>query len=55
LALGIGVDYPNIVYILYVRVLYSIIDFAQELGRRGRRGKAVDLVILVEEEDARRL
>jgi len=43
-ALGTGVDYPNIVHVLYVRVLYSIINFAQELGRAGRDGKAVDLV-----------
>lgn len=53
-ALGTGVDYPGIVYVLYISVLYGMIDFAQESGRAGRGGKAVDLVILVEEEEVER-
>jgi superfamily II DNA helicase RecQ len=27
-ALGTGIDFPGIVYIVYIRVLYRIIDFA---------------------------
>jgi superfamily II DNA helicase RecQ len=53
-ALGTGVDYPDIVYMLHVRVLYSIIDFAQESRRAGRNSKAVDLVIIAAEEEAKR-
>jgi superfamily II DNA helicase RecQ len=53
-ALGTGIDYPDIVYVLHVGVLYGIIDFAQESGRAGRDGAAVDLVIVAAEEEAER-
>ncbi|KAF1359102.1 P-loop containing nucleoside triphosphate hydrolase protein, partial [Lizonia empirigonia] len=46
-ALGTGVDYPGIVYILHVRMPWSMIDYAQESGRGGRAGEVVDSVILV--------
>lgn len=52
-ALGTGVDYPGIVYVLHVGVPYGMIDFAQESGRAGRGGEAVDSVILVDEEAGR--
>jgi superfamily II DNA helicase RecQ len=42
------------VYVLHIGVPYSIIDFAQESGRAGRGSKAVDSVILVEEEEVER-
>jgi superfamily II DNA helicase RecQ len=35
-ALGTGVDYPGIVFILHVGMPWSMIDFAQESGRGGR-------------------
>ncbi|KAF2463574.1 uncharacterized protein BDR25DRAFT_245431, partial [Lindgomyces ingoldianus] len=47
-ALGIGVDYPRVVYILHVGMLWSIIDFAQESRRGGRAREEVNLVIVVE-------
>lgn len=34
-ALGTGGDYPGIVYIMHIGVLYGMIDFAQETGRGG--------------------
>ncbi|KAF3029165.1 hypothetical protein E8E12_000446 [Didymella heteroderae] len=52
-ALGTGVDYPGIVYVPHVGVPYGMIDFAQESGRAGRGGEAVDLVILADEEAGR--
>jgi superfamily II DNA helicase RecQ len=48
-ALGTGVDFPGIVFVLHVDMPWSMIDFAQESGRAGRGGEVVDSVILVEE------
>ena len=48
-ALGTGLDFPGIVFILHVGMLWSLTDFAQESGRGGRAGERVDLVIVVEE------
>jgi superfamily II DNA helicase RecQ len=47
-ALGTGVDFPGIVYILHVGMPWSMIDYAQESGRGGRSGETVDAVVLVE-------
>ena len=47
-ALGTGVDFPGIVFILHVDMPYGMIDFAQESGRAGRAGEDVDSVIVVE-------
>jgi superfamily II DNA helicase RecQ len=46
-ALGTGVDFLGIVYILHVGMLWSMTDFAQASGRRGRRGEQVDVVVVV--------
>lgn len=48
-ALGTGVDFPGVVFVLHVDMPYGMIDFAQESGRAGRDGEDVDSVILVEE------
>lgn len=48
-ALGTGVDFPGIVFILHVGMPWSMIDYAQESGRGGRAGETVDSVIIVEE------
>ncbi|KAH3949182.1 hypothetical protein HBH98_203880 [Parastagonospora nodorum] len=53
-ALGTGVDYPGIVYVLHIGVPYGMIDFAQESGRAGSGSEAVDSVIFVEEEEVER-
>jgi superfamily II DNA helicase RecQ len=53
-ALGTGVDFPDIVFILHVGMPWSMIDFAQESGRGGRGGELVDSVIIVEEGEAER-
>jgi superfamily II DNA helicase RecQ len=47
LALGTRVDIAGVVYILYIRMLWSITDFVQESGRGGREGEIVNAVILV--------
>jgi superfamily II DNA helicase RecQ len=48
-ALGTGVDFPGVVFVLHVDVPYGMIDFAQESGRAGRAGEDVDSVIVVEQ------
>ncbi|KIV98738.1 uncharacterized protein PV09_09460 [Verruconis gallopava] len=48
-ALGMGVDFPSVVFIMHVGVPWSMIDYAQESGRGGRAGEATDSVIIVEE------
>ncbi|GAB7357794.1 hypothetical protein MBLNU459_g0611t1, partial [Dothideomycetes sp. NU459] len=48
-ALGTGVDFPGVVFVLHVNLPYGMIDFAQESGRAGRGGEDVDSVIMVEE------
>ena len=54
-ALGTGVDFPGIVFILHVDLPYSMIDFAQESGRAGRAGEDVDSIIMVEEGKVERV
>jgi superfamily II DNA helicase RecQ len=46
-ALGTGVDYPGIVYILHVGMPWSMTDFAQASGRGGRGGEAFEVVVVV--------
>ncbi|KAH5441620.1 hypothetical protein HBI60_255780 [Parastagonospora nodorum] len=46
-ALGTGVDFPGIICIVHLDQPYGMIDFAQESGRGGRFGEAVDSVIVV--------
>lgn len=48
-ALGTGVDFPGIVFILHAGMPYGMIDYAQESGRAGRGGEEVRSVIIVEE------
>jgi len=50
-ALGTGVDYEGIIFVLHVGLPYGMIDYAQESGRAGRGGEAVDLVVLLENGD----
>lgn len=50
--LGTGVDFLGILFMLYVDVPYSIIDFAQESEQAEHAGEDVDSVILVEESKA---
>jgi hypothetical protein len=48
-ALGTGVDYPGIMFVLHVGMPYGMIDYAQESGRAGRAGETADSMILVED------
>jgi superfamily II DNA helicase RecQ len=47
-ALGTGVDFPGIVYILHVGMPWSMTDFAQASGRGGRGGERFDVVVVLE-------
>jgi superfamily II DNA helicase RecQ len=49
------VDFPGIVYIVHIRILYSMIDFAQETGRGGRNGEDVDAIILLTDLESQKL
>ena len=49
-ALGTGVDYPRIVFVMHIDLPYGMIDFAQESGRAGRAGEDVDSVIVIAEK-----
>jgi superfamily II DNA helicase RecQ len=40
--------------VLYVGLLYRIIDYAQESGRAGRGGEGVDSVVLLETGEVER-
>jgi superfamily II DNA helicase RecQ len=53
-ALGTGVDFPGVVYILHVGMPWSMIDYAQESGRGGRAGERVDSVVVVEQGEVER-
>ena len=46
-ALGTGVDFPGIVYILHVEMPWSMTDFAQASGRGGRGGEGFDVVVVL--------
>ncbi|CAD0012899.1 unnamed protein product [Aureobasidium pullulans] len=48
-ALGTGVDFPGIIFILHMDLPYGMIDYAQESGRAGRAGEEVDSIIIVEQ------
>jgi len=48
-ALGTRVDFPGIVFILHMDLLYGMIDYAQESGRAGRASEEVDSVIIIEQ------
>ena len=54
-ALGTGVDFPGVVYIVHIGVPYGLIDFAQESGRGGRNGEAVDSIILLDDREYQKL
>jgi superfamily II DNA helicase RecQ len=54
LALSTRVDIAGVVYILYVRMPWSMTDFTQESGRGGREGETVDAVILVAHKEVER-
>ncbi|TDL13435.1 P-loop containing nucleoside triphosphate hydrolase protein, partial [Rickenella mellea] len=38
-AIGVGIDYPHVCYVVHAEPSYTLIDYAQETGRAGRDGK----------------
>ena len=51
-ALGTGVDFGDILYILHVGVPWSMVGYSRESGRGERTGETVDAVVLVERSRA---
>jgi superfamily II DNA helicase RecQ len=48
-ALEIGMDIPNIQYIIHVDWLWTILDYAQESSRAGRDRVRSEAIIIVQE------
>ena len=53
-ALGTGVDFPGIMFVVHVGIPYGMIDYAQESGRARRGGEEVSSLIVVEEGSTER-
>jgi superfamily II DNA helicase RecQ len=53
-ALGTGVDFPGITFVLHVGMPWSMIDYCQESGRAGRSNEVADSVIVVEQGEVER-
>ena len=45
-AFGLEIDHPAVRWVVHVRVLWSAIDFAQEVGRLGRDGTGAQSIAL---------
>ena len=54
-ALGTGVDYPGIVFVIHAGMPYGLIDYVQESGRADRDGNGACSVIVLEEGHLDRL
>ncbi len=50
-ALRTGINVLGIIYVVYLKALHSIIDYAQEAGRARRAGERVAAVIIIEDKD----
>jgi superfamily II DNA helicase RecQ len=42
---------PSIIYVVYLKALYSIIDYIQEAGRARKAGEHVTAMIIIEDKD----
>ena len=54
-ALRTDKDYLRIVYIIYIKVLYNIIDFIQKTRQDRQTKKEIDLIILLKDSVYNRL
>ncbi|MGR8921316.1 MAG: RecQ family ATP-dependent DNA helicase, partial [Gammaproteobacteria bacterium] len=50
-AFGMGIDKPNIRYIMHYQVPGSVEQYVQEIGRAGRDGKPSECILLFDESD----
>ena len=46
-ALGMGINIPSIIYIIYLSRLYELTSFIQQAGRGGRAGEISDSIIIL--------
>jgi ATP-dependent DNA helicase RecQ len=50
-ALGMGIDKPDIRFIIHTQVPTSPLHYYQEIGRAGRDGRPTDIILFYNEED----
>ena len=54
LALDMGVDYPDIVFVLHMGMPHSMINYTQESRHARCDGEVVDSIVLVKEKEKER-
>jgi hypothetical protein len=47
-ALRTSIDFLRVIYIIYIRVLYKLINFTQESSRDKRNGEVINSIILLD-------